>query len=76
MEQTLEESAESFAHNYFEMHETNNYKALKRGFIEGAKWQCDNIIDKLEMHIILNEDNWSRNPQVEFKSFVEQFKNK
>jgi len=28
---TLEEDAEKYAHNNFEMHETNNYKALKQG---------------------------------------------
>jgi hypothetical protein len=75
-ETTLEKAAEYFAHNYFDMHETNNYKALKQGFEDGAKWQADDMIEKLEMHIILNEDDWSRNPQVEFKSFVEQFKKK
>jgi hypothetical protein len=37
-ELTLEEAAEYFAHNYFDMHETNNYKALKQGFEKGAKW--------------------------------------
>jgi hypothetical protein len=38
-QETLEEAAEYYAHNYFDMHETNNYKALKQGFIKGAKWQ-------------------------------------
>ena len=40
-EETLEEAAENYAHNYFDMHETNNYKALKQGFIQGAKWKQD-----------------------------------
>lgn len=32
----LDKEAEEYAHNYFNMHETNNYKALKQGFIVGA----------------------------------------
>jgi hypothetical protein len=27
-----------YASNYFDMHETNNYKALQQGFEAGAKW--------------------------------------
>jgi hypothetical protein len=38
-QETLEEAAKYYAHNYFEMHDTNNYKALKQGFEAGAKWQ-------------------------------------
>jgi len=38
--ETLEQASVNFAHNYFEMHETNNYKALKQGFKAGAKWQA------------------------------------
>lgn len=32
----LNKEAEKYAHNYFEMHETNNYKALEQGFIAGV----------------------------------------
>ena len=32
-QEELELEAEKYAHNYFEMHETNNYKALKQGFV-------------------------------------------
>jgi len=39
--ETLEEASVSFAHNYFEMHESNNYQALKLGFKAGAKWQAE-----------------------------------
>jgi len=38
-QQTIEEASEYYAHNYFNMHELNHYKALKQGFKEGAKWQ-------------------------------------
>jgi len=37
--ETIEQASEYYAHNYFDMHETNNYKALKQGFEAGAKWQ-------------------------------------
>ena len=40
--ETLEKAAEYYAHNNFEMHETNHYKALKQGFEAGAKWQAGN----------------------------------
>jgi len=39
--ETIEEASVDFAHNYFEMHESNNYQALKLGFKEGAKWQAE-----------------------------------
>ena len=54
-QETLEEAAESFAHNYFEMHETNNYKALKQGFIEGAKWQQERSYSEEEVLVKLYE---------------------
>ena len=38
--ETIEEAAEHYAHNWFNMHETNNYKALRDGFIAGAKYQA------------------------------------
>jgi hypothetical protein len=37
--ETIEQAAKYYAHNYFVMQETNNYKALKQGFEAGAKWQ-------------------------------------
>ena len=40
----LEKQAEYFAHNHFNMHETNSYQELKRGFEAGAKWAIENIL--------------------------------
>ena len=40
----LEKQAEYFAHNQFNMHETNSYQELKRGFEAGAKWAIENIL--------------------------------
>lgn len=36
-QETLEEASNYYAHNYFNMHETNNYKALKQGFEAGVQ---------------------------------------
>jgi hypothetical protein len=43
---TIEEAAEYYAHNHFNMHETNSYKELKKGFIAGAKWQANKNFSK------------------------------
>lgn len=76
-QETLEEAAErlypttinSFTDSGFDMSETERLI-----FINGAKWQQEDIIKKLEMHILVNEDDWNRNPQAEFRNFIEQFK--
>ena len=44
----LEIASEHYAHNHFEMHETNSYKELKRGFEAGAKYTNQRVIDELE----------------------------
>jgi hypothetical protein len=57
--ETLEEASEYFAHNNFNMHDTNNYKALKAGFEEGAKWQ--------------QERSYSEEDMINFIEFVSQY---
>jgi hypothetical protein len=39
MENEIEKAAEHYAHNQFNMHETNSYKELKKGFEAGVEWQ-------------------------------------
>lgn len=39
----IEKASEYYAHNYFDMHETNSYKELKRGFEAGVEWAKKNI---------------------------------
>tara|TARA_R110000824_G_scaffold15193_9_gene64096 strand:+ start:232 stop:480 length:249 start_codon:yes stop_codon:yes gene_type:complete len=41
--QQIEKASEYYAHNYFDMHETNSYKELKRGFEAGVEWAIKNI---------------------------------
>ena len=72
-EETLEEAAEKF----YPPKTTDlicSPKLVRDSFIAGAKWQQEDIIEKLEMHILVNEDDWNRNPQAEFRNFIEQFK--
>jgi hypothetical protein len=49
MNKELEEAAEKYAHNYFEMHDTNHYKALKQGFEAGAKYMQKRMYSEEEM---------------------------
>jgi hypothetical protein len=41
--QQIEEASEYYAHNYFNMHETNSYKELKKGFEAGVEWLKEQI---------------------------------
>jgi hypothetical protein len=49
------EEAERYAHNNFEMHETNHYKALKQGYEAGAKEIADKLYSEEEVISILYE---------------------
>tara|TARA_R110000803_G_scaffold26233_1_gene62252 strand:- start:359 stop:598 length:240 start_codon:yes stop_codon:yes gene_type:complete len=44
----LEIASEYYAHNNFEMHETNSYKELKRGFEAEVKYTNQVVIEELE----------------------------
>jgi len=44
---TIEEAAECFAHNNFEMHETNHYQGLQQGFKGGAEWYANNQSEQM-----------------------------
>jgi hypothetical protein len=45
----VEKQAEYFAHNQFNMHETNSYQELKRGFESGAEWQAERMYSEEDM---------------------------
>jgi cytosine/adenosine deaminase-related metal-dependent hydrolase len=46
----IEKASEYYAHNYFDMHDNGfNYQALKRGFVEGAKWQEKRMYSEEEL---------------------------
>lgn len=48
-QETLEQAAEHYAHNYFDMHDTNHYKALKQGFRAGSAWQEKRMYSEQQM---------------------------
>ena len=54
-QETIEEAAERYAHNYFNMHETNNYKALKQGYEAGAKEMAERMYSDEEVYDLLVE---------------------
>ena len=37
IKQQIEKASEYYAHNYFNMHKTNSYKELKKGFEAGVE---------------------------------------
>jgi hypothetical protein len=76
--ETLEEAAKYYAHNYFEMHDTNNYKALKQGFEAGAKWQQEKMYSEEDMRKAFKSSSLTNMLDVyeSFEEFIEQFKNK
>jgi hypothetical protein len=76
-QETIEKAALNYAHNYFDMHETNNYKSLKQGFIEGAKFQAERMYSEEDLlsafeagMMFIGEDKGS------FREWFEQFKKK
>jgi hypothetical protein len=76
--ETLEEAAKYYAHNYFEMQDTNNYKALKQGFEAGAKWQQEKMYSEEDMRKAFKSSSLTNMLDVyeSFEEFIEQFKNK
>jgi hypothetical protein len=48
-QQTIEQAAADYAHNWFNMHDTNNYKALRDGFIAGAEEQAKTMYSEEEV---------------------------
>ena len=48
--------------------ETNS--SLNKGYINGYTQCQEDMIEKLEMHILINEDDWNRNPHTQLKDFI------
>ena len=74
--ETLEKAAKYYAHNYFEMHDTNNYKALKQGFEAGAKWQQEQDKNKYGEEDLRTAYNAENEGWVNFDFWFEKFKKK
>jgi hypothetical protein len=74
-QETLEEAADNSLYSTEYLNQDERI-IFKKGCVYGAKWQQEDMIEKLEMHILINEDDWNRNPQAQFRNFIEQFKKK
>jgi hypothetical protein len=51
----FKQTSEYYAHNHFNMHETNNYTALKQGYEAGAKEMFDKMYSEEEVQVKLYE---------------------
>jgi hypothetical protein len=62
---------ENLADNWSDDYEqgSNRYIA-KRSYIAGYTKCQEDMIEKLEMHILINEDDWNRNPHTQLKDFI------
>ena len=76
------EAAVDYANNYFDMHETNNYKALKQGFEAGTNWKWESSYTEADMRdyglfYLSNQGKgnefWGKDL---FEEWVKQHKNK
>lgn len=57
-ESTMEDlnvASERYAHNNFNMHDTNNYQALKQGYKAGARDMTDKLYSEKEVYDILEK---------------------
>jgi len=76
-QETLEQAIKYYAHNNFDMHDTNNYKALEKGFEAGAKWQQERSYSYKELlEILASYADWSLNGDCTYYDWLKQFKNK
>jgi predicted aldo/keto reductase-like oxidoreductase len=44
---------------------------IGQGIIMGYTQCQKDILDALEMHILINEHDWNRNPQAQLRDFIE-----
>ena len=63
----IEKLADSWSDDYEQG--ANRYIA-KRSYIAGYTQCQEDMIEKLEMHILINEDDWNRNPHTQLKDFI------
>ena len=62
---------EKLADNWSDDYEKGaNRDIAKRSYIAGYTQCEEDMIEKLEMHILINEDDWNRNPHTQLKDFI------
>ena len=70
----IDELAEEFLLKHQEGSKVYHIKIIEA--IAFAYTQCQqDMVKELEMHILLNEHDWSRNPQAQLKDFIKQLNN-
>jgi len=80
--QKIERASEYYAHNYFDMHETNSYKELKKGFEAGVEWAIKNILimgkesesdteERTEYNLPVNQNLTEDKNEMELKTAIE-----
>ena len=72
-QQTIKEAAEHYAHNWFNMHETNNYKALMDGFIAGVEWQAKRMYSEEEVLTLTKKGYYTHYDSLTIDKWFEQF---
>jgi len=48
-----------------------DYGFFSAGFNIGHSECKEDMLDALEMHILINEHDWNRNPQAQLRDFIE-----
>ena len=72
------EKIDELAEEFLTFHQEGSkvYHIKIREAIAFAYTKCQQDMAKeLEMHILLNEHDWSRNPQAQLKDFIKQLNN-
>jgi hypothetical protein len=67
----LKDEIENLANSWSDDYENGaNRDIAKRSYIAGYTQCQEDMIEELEMHILINEDDWNRNPQAQFRDFI------
>ena len=72
--ETIEQAIKYYAHNYFDMHEINNFKELEKGFEAGAKGQQERSYSEEEVLKLLLNIKRVDIYYEDVEKWVEQFK--
>ena len=46
-------------------------EVYKQFYIDGYKQCQEDMIEDLEMHVVINEHDWCRNPQAQLRDFID-----
>jgi hypothetical protein len=72
----IEEAAEKYAHNHFNMHETNTYQALKQGYEMGASVTQNILFNQDDMRDAYSMGMFAVTTGRNFKDWFSKYKKK